>query len=103
MIQMASHIIKGTEMVCHLCTFQQRTPYRNHRHSLLTKNPCIIDSKRVSFDGTRVRREQNLIIFHPLLLTHFVSYLLLILLSDKLVFFYFFLEHRRKDKKKKRK
>ena len=44
-------------------------------------------------------REQNLIVFHPLLLTHPVGYLLLIFLSNKFVFLYFLFKHRRKGKK----
>ena len=103
MIQVADHKVEGSEMVGHLCTFQQRTTYRNHGHTLFSKNPSIIDSKRVSLNSTRVRREQNLVIFHPLLLPHPIGYLLLIFLSDALVFFYLFLKHRCKDSKNQEK
>ena len=99
MIEVAGHIVEGSEMVGHFCAFQQRTTHRNHGHSLFTKNTRIIDSKRVALDGTRVSREQNLVVFHPLLLAHPVGYLLLIILSDALVFFDFLFKHRRKDRK----
>ena len=94
MIQVTDHIVEGSEMVCHFCAFKQRATYGNHRHSLLSKDARIIDGKRISLDGTRMRREQNLVIFHPLFLAHPVGYLLLILLSDALVFFYFIFKHR---------
>ena len=47
MIQVTDHIVEGSEMVCHLCAFEQRATHRNHCHSLFAKDSRIIDSKRV--------------------------------------------------------
>ena len=73
-----------------------RTPIsRRYSSSFLdVQNAGVINRKRISLDSTRIRREQNLIIFHPLFLTHPISYLLLILLSDALVFFDLVFKHR---------
>ena len=30
MIQVTDHIVEGSEMVCHLCAFEQRATHRNH-------------------------------------------------------------------------
>ena len=71
MIQVTDHIVEGSEMVCHLCAFEQRATHRNHCHSLFAKDSRIIDSKRVALNGTG---------------------------SDALVFLYFLLKHRGKDR-----
>ena len=76
----------------------QLTPHRNHRHTLFTKDSRIVDSERITLDGTRVRREQNLVVFHPLLLPHPISNLLLIFQTDTLVFLNILFEHRCKDR-----
>lgn len=52
MIQVTNHIVEGSEMVCHLCAFEQRATHRNHCHSLFAKDSRIIDSKRVALNGT---------------------------------------------------
>jgi hypothetical protein len=52
MIQVTDHIVEGSEMVCHLCAFEQRATHRNHCHSLFAKDSRIIDSKRVALNGT---------------------------------------------------
>ena len=70
MIQVTDHIVEGSEMVCHLCAFEQRATHRNHCHSLFAKDSRIIDSKRVALNGT----------------------------ADALVFLYFLLKHRGKDR-----
>ena len=38
MIQVTDHIVEGSEMVCHLCAFEQRATHRNHCHSLFAKD-----------------------------------------------------------------
>ena len=81
-------------MVSHLGAFQQRASYWYHGHALFAKDACVVNGKRVSLDGARMCREQNLVVFHPLPLPHLVSNYLLIFLSDKLVLLYFFLKHR---------
>ena len=47
MIQVTDHIVEGSEMVCHLCAFEQRATHRNHCHSLFAKDSRIIDSIRM--------------------------------------------------------
>ena len=51
-VQMAHHVVEGTEVVGHLRTLQQRASHRNHRHSLFAKNTRVINSKRVTLDST---------------------------------------------------
>ena len=53
MIQVTDHIVEGSEMVCHLCAFEQRATHRNHCHSLFAKDSRIIDSKRVALNRMR--------------------------------------------------
>ena len=99
---MVRHEVERPEVVGHLHALQQRTAHRHHAHALFAQGAGVVHGERVSLNGTRMSREQNLVVFHPCFAAHLVGYSCLVFLPDALVGFFFFLKHGCKGTKELR-